>query len=99
MDSWSSMVDPKDYFDGMNVSIHGVDEEDVRGAPDFKQASLAFVWVCPMPGTVRITSMSNAMPDNPRFPVLEFAQFADRDSKPDENRSMEHLPSTCIPFT
>jgi DNA polymerase-3 subunit epsilon len=40
VDSWSSMVDPKDYFDGMNVSIHGIDEEDVRGAPDFKQASL-----------------------------------------------------------
>ncbi len=39
VDSWSSLVDPKDYFDGMNVSIHGIDKEDVRGAPDFKQAS------------------------------------------------------------
>jgi DNA polymerase-3 subunit epsilon len=39
VDSWSTLIDPKDYFDGMNVSIHGIDEDDVRGAPDFKQAS------------------------------------------------------------
>lgn len=39
VDSWSSLVNPKDYFDGMNVSIHGIDEDDVRGAPDFKLAS------------------------------------------------------------
>lgn len=26
-------VDPEDYFDGMNVSIHGIDEEDVEGQP------------------------------------------------------------------
>jgi DNA polymerase-3 subunit epsilon len=40
VDSWSSLVDPKDYFDGMNVSIHGIDEDDVRGAPDYTQASI-----------------------------------------------------------
>lgn len=40
VDYWSSLVDPKDYFDGMNVSIHGIGEDDVRGAPDFKQASI-----------------------------------------------------------
>ena len=39
VDSWSTLIDPHDYFDGMNVSIHGIDEDDVRGAPDFKQAS------------------------------------------------------------
>ncbi|MDD2774324.1 MAG: exonuclease domain-containing protein [Gallionella sp.] len=39
VDTWSSLVDPQDYFDGMNVSIHGIDEEDVRGAPTFKQIS------------------------------------------------------------
>ncbi|HEY5582664.1 MAG TPA: exonuclease domain-containing protein [Rhodoferax sp.] len=39
VDSWSSLVDPKDYFDGVNISIHGIDEDNVRGAPDFKQAS------------------------------------------------------------
>jgi DNA polymerase-3 subunit epsilon len=31
--SWSSLVDPYDYFDAINVSIHGIDEEAVRGAP------------------------------------------------------------------
>jgi DNA polymerase-3 subunit epsilon len=39
VDSWSSLVNPRDYFDDMNVSIHGIEEDDVRGAPDFKQAS------------------------------------------------------------
>src|SRR5690606_41318417 len=31
--SWSSLVDPEDEFDGFNVSIHGIDEATVRGAP------------------------------------------------------------------
>jgi len=39
VDSWSSLIDPKDYFDGMNVAIHGIDEAAVRGAPDYRQAS------------------------------------------------------------
>ena len=43
VDSWSSLVDPKDYFDNMNISIHGIKEDDVRGAPDFKQASAEFL--------------------------------------------------------
>jgi DNA polymerase-3 subunit epsilon len=34
---WQSLVDPEDYFDFMNVSIHGIDEEDVVGAPTFPQ--------------------------------------------------------------
>jgi DNA polymerase-3 subunit epsilon len=39
VETWSSLVDPKDWFDDMNVSIHGIEEKDVRGAPDFKQVS------------------------------------------------------------
>lgn len=31
--SWSSLVDPEDEFDGFNVSIHGIEEHAVRGAP------------------------------------------------------------------
>lgn len=42
VDSWSSLVNPKDYFDDMNVSIHGIEERDVRDAPDFKQASSTY---------------------------------------------------------
>ncbi len=32
---WKSLVDPEDYFDGMNISIHGIDESTVKGAPKF----------------------------------------------------------------
>ncbi|MGA3327076.1 MAG: exonuclease domain-containing protein [Terriglobia bacterium] len=35
--SWQSLVNPEDYFDGMNVSIHGIDEASVKGAPTFPQ--------------------------------------------------------------
>jgi DNA polymerase III epsilon subunit-like protein len=38
-DEWYSLIDPKDYFDGMNVSIHGIDESHVLGAPTFKEAA------------------------------------------------------------
>jgi DNA polymerase-3 subunit epsilon len=31
--TYSVLVDPDDYFDGINVSIHGIDETRVRGAP------------------------------------------------------------------
>jgi DNA polymerase-3 subunit epsilon len=31
--SWESFVNPEDYFDPMNVSIHGIDEERVESAP------------------------------------------------------------------
>ncbi len=34
----SLLVDPDDYFDSINVSIHGIDENTVRGKPRFEQA-------------------------------------------------------------
>ncbi|NLE39330.1 MAG: transposase [Pirellulaceae bacterium] len=34
-DEWKTYVDPEDYFDGLNVSIHGIDESVVNGAPTF----------------------------------------------------------------
>lgn len=36
-------VDPRDYFDPVNVSIHGVTESDVRGAPHFGELH---GWLC-----------------------------------------------------
>lgn len=36
-DEWKTYVDPEDYFDGINVSIHGIDEAAVRGAPTFPE--------------------------------------------------------------
>jgi DNA polymerase-3 subunit epsilon len=34
-EEWKSYVDPEDYFDDINVSIHGIDESFVTGAPTF----------------------------------------------------------------
>ena len=39
VDSWSSLVDPEDEFDGCNVTIHGIDETVVRGAPTWSSAA------------------------------------------------------------
>lgn len=36
-----SLVDPEDWFDDLNVSIHGIKDSDVRGAPTFPQQLLA----------------------------------------------------------
>ena len=35
IDEWKSYIDPQDYFDGINVSVHGIDEATVAGAPTF----------------------------------------------------------------
>lgn len=32
-ETWSSLIDPKDYFDSMNVSIHGITADTVAGSP------------------------------------------------------------------
>ena len=37
VDKWQSLVNPEDYFDGMNVYIHGITEEKVENAPNFQQ--------------------------------------------------------------
>ena len=34
-DEWATYVDPKDYFDYVNISIHGIDASTVKGAPTF----------------------------------------------------------------
>ena len=34
---FTSLVDPDDFFDSMNVAIHGIDEEAVAGAPTFPE--------------------------------------------------------------
>jgi DNA polymerase III subunit epsilon len=38
-EEWYSLVDPNDYFDPVNVSIHGIDEDQVAGAPSFADVS------------------------------------------------------------
>jgi DNA polymerase-3 subunit epsilon len=34
-ESWQSLVNPEDYFDGINTSIHGIDQHAVKRAPTF----------------------------------------------------------------
>ncbi len=34
---WATLVDPEDFFDPLNVSIHGIHEADVEGAPTLPQ--------------------------------------------------------------
>jgi DNA polymerase-3 subunit epsilon len=36
-DTWSSLVNPEDYFDPFNISIHGITEKDVKKAPIFPE--------------------------------------------------------------
>jgi DNA polymerase III subunit epsilon len=36
-EEWKSYVDPEDFFDGINISIHGIDESTVRGAPQLPE--------------------------------------------------------------
>jgi len=36
-DAWKTYVDPEDYFDPINVSIHGIDESTVKEAPTFPE--------------------------------------------------------------
>jgi DNA polymerase-3 subunit epsilon len=37
VNEWVSLVDPEDYFDFMNISIHGLDEGSVVGQPTWPQ--------------------------------------------------------------
>lgn len=37
VEEWSTLVDPEDYFDYMNMEIHGITPEDVEGQPTLPQ--------------------------------------------------------------
>jgi DNA polymerase-3 subunit epsilon len=39
IDEWCSLIDPGDYFDPMNIVIHGITESDVEGAPKFEDVA------------------------------------------------------------
>jgi DNA polymerase-3 subunit epsilon len=36
-EEWSSLLDPEDYFDFVNIDIHGFTEDDVSGSPTFPE--------------------------------------------------------------
>ena len=33
VEEWSTLVDPEDYFDAMNVYVHGIEPHMVKGQP------------------------------------------------------------------
>jgi len=35
VETWQTLINPEDYFDPLNVSIHGIDEDMVKDAPTF----------------------------------------------------------------
>ena len=37
VEEWSSLIDPEDYFDFINIDIHGITEDDVVGCPTFPE--------------------------------------------------------------
>lgn len=37
VEEWVSLLNPEDYFDFINVAIHGIDENDVTDAPTFTE--------------------------------------------------------------
>ncbi len=36
-DEWSTFVNPEDYFHPLNISVHGITEDEVKNAPTFLQ--------------------------------------------------------------
>jgi DNA polymerase-3 subunit epsilon len=36
-DKWATFVNPGDYFNERNVAIHGINEETIKGAPEFPE--------------------------------------------------------------
>ncbi len=39
VEEWKTYIDPEDYFDEINISIHGIDETTVKGAPVISDVS------------------------------------------------------------
>lgn len=38
VETWETLINPKDYFDWMNISIHGITEEMVENSPTFRDS-------------------------------------------------------------
>lgn len=39
IDEWCSLIDPEDYFDPINIYIHGIAETDVEGSPKIHEVA------------------------------------------------------------
>ena len=86
-EEWVTLVNPDDYFCPINVSIHGIDEEDVLNAPTFaeisdKITSLLMGNVCVCHTRFDRTSLNQAFSkynlQMPKFIWLDSARVARR---------------------
>lgn len=67
-DEWKTYLDPEDHFEGINVSIHGIDEELVAGAPTFPKVI----------GTLRAFLENNVVVCHTHFDRVALHQAAER---------------------
>ena len=68
-EEWKSYVDPEDYFDGMNISIHGISEAIVAGSPVFSA----------LDGKVRKTLEGNIVVTHTAFDRLALSQAGSKE--------------------
>ncbi len=47
------LIDPEDEFDAMNISIHGISQEDVEGQPTLREVSLSEIKSEHIDGAIR----------------------------------------------
>ena len=45
-DKWETLVNPEDWFDPMNIMIHGIQESDVRHSPTLPMFAVSCVIGC-----------------------------------------------------
>jgi DNA polymerase III subunit epsilon len=69
---WKTYVDPKDYFDGVNMSIHGISESTVKGAPAFADVA----------GTLRAYLEGNIVVCHTHFDRVAIHQAGERHGVP-----------------
>ena len=39
VEEWKTYINPEDYFDGFNISIHGIDKKTIKGSPTIPKIS------------------------------------------------------------
>jgi DNA polymerase III subunit epsilon len=60
---WYGLVDPEDYFDDINIEIHGITERDVAGKPVFPFAVREFISLAEAGLTISHTSFDRVAID------------------------------------
>ena len=68
VDQWQTLVNPEDYFDGINVAIHGITPEMVEDAPTFPQVA----------GVLRSTLKGHVVVSHMPFDQVALSRAAER---------------------